>query len=291
MSATIQTASVSTAAAARALAWLGEAWAGRDADDAGLAVDALALSRVCRLLCGNAGDMADTVDAAIARAFPVPEWTASNLLTGLIAAVGAVRDGSARAASAEEYLQMLDEVGSVEGANGVLVRMALHGAEPGTGRAVPLDVHLLHGSGEEMRTLLAANEMASAFGMRALDAALPLPILLEGAAIAAFRAYDLPLGMRLLRARGYVGAARSAGIAAGFDFLRLSQCDDGSFGDFDTALAQMAARKDANGPLRLKLPVTLQALWTMAELEDPAFRLVRAAFPSAVLKVRAGERC
>ena len=96
--------------------------------------------------------------------------------------------------------------------------------------------------------------------------------------MAAFRAYDLPLAMRLLRARLYVQHSRSLGVATGLDFVRSSQCPDGSFGDFETALARMAARGDPDGEFRLKLPITLQALWTMAEIEDPSFRLLRVVF-------------
>lgn len=290
--------SVTAAAAERAVAWLAQAWADRDDDDPGLAVDALALSHFCRLLCRNASAIAE-VENSIARAIPAPAWTASNLLTSLIAAVGVLREGNHVASSAAQYLRLLDELGpeNLDGANGVLVRVALHGADREVRMCArmgaSIDMHMLRGNSEQVRTFLANIEMSSAFGMRAVRAEPPVPILIEGAAIAALRAYDLPLGMRFLRAKQYVCERCSAGASVGFDFLQLSQCDDGSFGDYDTALAQMAARGDRNGPLQIKLPVTLQALWTMAELEDPAFRLVRSEFSGRGLRNLApvGSEC
>jgi len=239
---------------------------------------------LCRLLCRSASVIAGEVEAAVARAVPVPAWASANLLTSLIAVAAAVREGNGVASSAAQYLRLLDELGeeSLHGANGVLVRLALHGTDDGVRwrprTGAPPDVHRLHGSADHMRQFLADIEMSCAFGLTGVRAEPPVPILIEGAAIAALRTYDLPLGMRLLRARRYVDDRLSPGTSVGFDFLRLSQCDDGSFGDFDTALMQMAARRDRNRHLQLKLPVTLQALWTMAELEDPTFLLVRSVF-------------
>jgi len=290
MSATMQITgrSIAAAAARRAIAWLAGVGADRCTEDAGVTVDALALSHVCRLLCRDVCDLADTFDASIARARPMPIWTASNLLTGLIAAAGAFGGETVTARSAKEYLLMLEELGpaSLTGPNGVLVRMALYGEDRGIRVPVPIammpDATQLQGGPDQVRKLLAAIELSSAFGMKTVSAEPPLPILIEGAALAALRAYDLPLGMRLLRAARYLCAEQSAGVSVGLEFLRFSQCDDGSIGDYDTALAQMAARSEPSGVLHLKLPVTLQALWTMAELEDPAFRLVRSAFPGFV---------
>jgi len=290
MSIAMQASGRSIAAAARsAIAWLARVDTERWADDPGVVVDALAVSRVCRLLCRDVGSLADTVGARIARACPTPIWTASNLLPGLIAATGALGVETVAARSAKEYLLMLEELqpASLKGPNDILVRMALHGADRGASLAASIAVMpaaaLLEGGPDQIRKLLAAIELSSAFGIKPIGVEPPVPILIEGAALAAFRAYDLPLGMRLLRAARYLCTGPSTGMSVGLDFLRFSQCDDGSFGDYDTALAQMAARGDPNGALHLKLPVTLQALWTMAELEDPSFRLVRSAFPRAAL--------
>jgi hypothetical protein len=273
-------ASITAAAAERAAAWLVQAWNDRDADDPGLAVGVLALSHLCRLLCGSAvpGD----IDKAVAHAVPEPAWAASNMLTCLTAAVGAVCEKSDLAASAERYLGMLGELESEldDSANATLVRLALHGSDrPVASRiAAPSDVLLLRGNPAKLQQFLSEIEMSSRFGTAPVVAEPPSCILLEGIAIAAFRAYDLPLAMRLMRARLYIGDCGSAGVRMGIHFLKHSQCDDGSFGDYDSALAHMAARGHRDGPLQIKLPVTLQALWTLAELEDPNFRLVRSAF-------------
>ncbi|HEX2078216.1 MAG TPA: hypothetical protein VHG08_10925 [Longimicrobium sp.] len=269
-----------TAAAARALDWLSGAWEAREDEDPRLAVEALALSALCRLLCGSAGGAADQVDRAIGRAIAEPAWAASSLPGSLVAAVGALRQRNGFAASAGRYLEALgalsadelDGAGRSGESNGVLLRLALYGVAPSPPRA-PAGLHRLRGSAGEVRRFASEVEACSAFGTAAV-ADEPAATLLEGAAIAAFRVYDLPLGMRLLRAAAYACGRRRA---AGLEFVRRSQCDDGSFGDYDTALARLRARGDRNAPLRVKLPVTLQALWTLAELESPRFRLVRSA--------------
>lgn len=279
---------VTMAAAARAAAWLGKAWTGRDTGDGRLLVEALALSHLCRLLCGNAPEILG--EESLAGATNELAWTSANLLTSLIAAVGVLEEGNELGASAKQYLLMLNEIGAehLDCVNGVLVRLALHESDDRTCTGEPccatLDPHALQESPSELRRTLADIEMSTAFGIAPIRAEPPVPILMEGAAIAAFRAYDLPLGMRLLRARQYVSDPYPIGTPVGFDFLRLTQRDDGSFGDYDTALAEMAVRGERNASLQIHLPVTLQALWTMAELENPEFRLLRSVFPGPCFK-------
>lgn len=268
-----------TAPAERAAIWIARAWSERDEDDAALAVDALALGHLCRLLAPDAAAVVDELEEAVDRAIAQPAWPVANLMTALLAAAGAVREGSAFATSASEYLQLLGELheGAARGPNDVLLRAAIHGAKDSRALGLHITVPGVHGGVDEAHSALDAIEASSAFGTAPLHFAEPLPLLLEGAAIAAFRAYDLPRGMRLLRARSYVRTEPSPGLAAGLGFVRSAQCDDGSFGDYDTALAQMAALGERNAVLRLKTPVTMQALWTISELESPYFRLVDAA--------------
>jgi hypothetical protein len=272
---------VTAAAVSRAIEWLIEAWDTREATE--FAIDALALARVCGLLNPGALQASDRVSLAIARG-PAPVWGRASLLPSLIAAAAAVR-ANGLTQDAMEYLRLLGELqDEANGANGALLRLALHGTEsitntPKEASDTALDFGLLRsGKRDDVARLLATIETATLFGRVQRPFAEPLSALLDGAVIAAFRAYDLPLAMRLLRARLYVQRSRSLGVATGFDFVRLSQCPDGSFGDFETALARMAARGDPNGELRLKLPITLQALWTMAEIEDPSFRLLYVVF-------------
>jgi len=267
------------AAAERAARWICQAWTQRDEDDAGLAVDVLALGQLCRVL--GLTSAAKEIEEQVASTVPEPAWAASNLLTALLAAVGAVGQATAFSLSARRYLDVVGEIPAddIGGANAMLVHLALQRVRgPERVRVAVPARHLSLGKTEQIQQFLSRIEIASGFGTFAVAADAATPILLEGAAIAAFRLYDLPLGMRLLRARRYLGGVASYGTSTGFDFLRLCQCEDGSFGDYDTALAAMAVRGRRDDRLRLKLPVTFQALWTMAELEDPHFALVRSVF-------------
>lgn len=274
------------AAATRAARWLARAWDDRSGERE-LAVSALVLARVCSLLEPVSASALDHMSAALVQRTP-PSWGAGDLLSGLIAAGAALGRANPLAQSAATYVQLLADLEpEADGSNRTLLTLALHGADrvPASDAAsatAAVDIRLLRsGRREDLERVLAAIETDTMFGLVKRSVAKPAATLLEGAAMASLRAYNLPLAMRLLRARLYVGPGNSLGLESGFEFLRLSQGEDGAFGDFDTALARMAARGDRNGELRIKLPVTLQALWTMAEIEDPSFRLLRVAFSGA----------
>ena len=230
-------------AAARAMIWLAEAWTCREEHDAGIAVEVLALSQICKLLCGT--EIADDLTEAVCRVVPEPAWAASSLMTSLIAAIGALRDNNAAAASAEQYLCLLGQSAAdgISDVNVTLVRLALNGpARAAKPRVPPPDLLALNGGARLAQKLASKIEISTEFGTAPVKWPPSSSILLEGAAIAAFRAYDLPLAMRLLRASRYIGGWSSAATAASVEHLQLSFCDDGSFGDYDTALAQMTAR-------------------------------------------------
>ena len=108
----------------------------------------------------------------------------------------------------------------------------------------------------------------------------PFPQLLEGAALHALSRYDLPLGMRALRAAAYLGRISPAGA----EFIRRAERDDGSFGDLDAALKKIeASSAPEHTRLRLLLPIAFQSLWTLAELDTAApFGLVTVLFGAAV---------
>jgi hypothetical protein len=286
---------VVAAAASRAGQWLVDAWI-KGAGDAELAIDALALARVCALLDPDSTQVLDRLIGTLGRG-RAPAWGTGNLLPNLLAAGASLADAGGLAPGALEYVQQLNELQyEARGANAVLLRIALHGAEnvPIAGAApgeTTFDIKLLsNGHREDVARLLSEIETATLFGLVTRQVEMPLTVLLEGTAMANLRAYDLPRAMRLLRARLYTQPGPSLGLATGFDFIRLSQCDDGTFGDFEAALTRMAARGDHDEGLRLKLPVTLQALWTMAEIENPSFRLVGAAFKGTdALLLRGGS--
>jgi hypothetical protein len=265
--------------AERALVWLAAGWDGRDTDDARLAVDALALAAICRLLVDRTAEsykMAISVEDAIARTVPQPAWASVGLVPGLLAAAAAVERDSNLAEGAAAYLRALFDLVAVDSpsANGMFVRLAMS-----SGERIPsqeLDgLSRLRGGEESVLHFLADVEICSGFGTAQLALAEPVGTLLHGAAVSAFRTYDLPRGMRLLRAATYVSApSRTVPLS----FVKSCQCEDGSFGDYATPIAQLRAQDEPNAELRLKIPVSLQALWTMAEAESPSFRLIRAGF-------------
>jgi hypothetical protein len=266
-----------TAAAARhAAAWLREAW-GDGEGKAEFVVEALALGHLCDIL---AGEKVSPGARAIACADPDPAWTEAHLATSLLAAAAVLGTGGPIGRSALAYLSALDEAAEhlpETEPNSGLLQLALHGCVKRDGVFPAAFVPVR----PEPPTLLlhdvAAIEAASLFGTVPVRSGAASGLLLEGAAVAAFRTYDLGLGMRILRARRYLDERRSPGLDMAFDFLRLAFAADGSFGDLDSAISGLAAAGSPCPALRLKLPLTLQALWTLAELEDPRFRLVKAA--------------
>ena len=264
--------------AERAAAWLLHAWKNRDSEvSPGIVIDVLALSTVCKLLCGS--PIAAEITTSVARTMPEPSWWSSNTTSSLIAAVGAFQEKNALSDSAENYLAALIELEPEmqDGPNRVLVKMALHGASFPAKNRISLSADTLLRGNDRVQEFVAEVERLSQFGTITVEADEPSGLLLEGAALAAFRRYDLPLAMRLLRVRRYIGDVDSFGLGAGIRCLQSTRCDDGSYGDYEGALAHMSARGHSNGLLLLKVPVTLQALWTLAELEDPEFSLMRSA--------------
>lgn len=141
---------VTAAAAGLAARWLAET--AHSIDHPALAVDALALGALCRLLNDSAAGAADEMETSIARNFPNPSWASASLLPGLIAATAALRPASRLAASAAQYLSLLDELDpdSLTGANGILVRFALRsvrgGAPVTVTKAAALDAQLFGAS-------------------------------------------------------------------------------------------------------------------------------------------------
>jgi hypothetical protein len=261
------------------------------APDDKTAIECLALAHLCRILDPSPA----TLDAwrAIAGGARAPNWLASDLLTGLIAAAGALADAPPLAPGAADYVRLLAELDATDSLpqNAALVQLALRG-DPGVASA-QTDALALERAPQDACGLAvvaetaSAIEVASRYGRVALACEPPLPILLEGASLAALRAYDLPLGMRVLRARRYLGAADTPGVAAAGEFLVSSQGCDGGFGDYESAVAAIAARGGGDGDAQLRLPVTLQALWTLAEISGVG--PLRAVFGSSGLAGRVGR--
>lgn len=257
--------------------------------DARTTLNALALAHLCRTIAPTPATL--QAWSKIASESPNPDWLASDLLTGLTAAAGMLETGDARAA---DYLRLLVDLRQTDGLfdDTALLEVALTGG-PALGLPRRSDAAIIDGLLAGMETpdfaaVLTALEAASAFGQVPLSMVDPIPDLLEGAAAAALRAYDLPLGARLLRARRYASPRPGAGLETGLAFLLSSQAEDGGFGDYDTAIATLNVEGQADAEARIRLPVSFQALWTLAELEDPALRLARRVFGADGLAARIG---
>lgn len=270
-----------SAAATRAVQWAARCWPPGEAHGPALAVEALALVQLGRAVGAGPCPAGVALEQDIARTFPDLQWTTGQLWVSLLAATGARARLPALAPDAGAYLDALGELadeGCLDGPAATLTHVARHGTPPAAMCGAEQDIGPPSSVRARLLETLGDIETATGFGCVPVSAAPHAGILLEGAAMAALRTYDLPFAMRILRARAYLDDEPSAGLAAGLDYLRLLQCDDGSFGDFDAALRQIAVSGGEDGDLRLKLPVTLHAIWTIAELEDPDFRLIRHGF-------------
>ena len=107
--------------------------------------------------------------------------------------------------------------------------------------------------------------------------------MVAGFTSAAFRKYDLIAGSRWLRAAQYLGIG-GAMLEDGQAFLRLHQRPEGPFGFFgdeERRLLQQRpkARSSLFVEISLYLPVTVECLWTLAEVGN-SWRLYGAILPS-----------
>jgi hypothetical protein len=141
-------------------------------------------------------------------------------------------------------------------------------------------------SGKMTDTIAVAQEIEnrSAFGTVPIVVREPFGLFLQGAALSRFRVYDLPLALRLTRAAGYLCEQPSLALASCRKFLLSSQGGDGGFGDYTTALTVLERRGQRVAALRIRMAVTLYALWTLGELVRPDFRVVAELFGSNGLR-------
>jgi len=91
--------------------------------------------------------------------------------------------------------------------------------------------------------------------------------VLSSRMVGALREYDLELGTTLIRAVRYLRIPRTSVIASALEFLVDQQFADGRFGRYAMDLAAMCAMEaDDEAPARkLFLPITVSAIWTLAE--------------------------
>ena len=210
----------------------------------------------------------------------VLDFSAGDLVSNIIArsAVLAAPSPDRHVAEARRYGALLHEMrAAARGSNATLLDLCLsvEGDESGASECIA-PVLLRSGQIEDIEMVLSGIEKTTRFGCRPVAGDLVMTALLDGAAIAALRRYELPLAFRCIRASHYYGCAGSLAARTGREFIRASQCEAGAFGDYESVLARYAEQPDLW--LRIKLPITFQALWTLAECEDSGFRLMQAAF-------------
>lgn len=283
--------SISSRASHKAAQWLSYSWGSSHNANPVLAHGALALAEICSALNSDSARLVETVISDILAEDEL-DFAAADLVTALVSARAVIKVGTSPAQSSVHiYLELLGEIIplSTVDANGVIVRMALEGVTLTEGDAsaplMEIDLSLLRsGRVEDTKRVIERVEVETRFGTRDVRVRAPSPELLEGAGIHALSRYDLPLGMRCLRACCYLDG--ESPLAIGADFLRWCQCNDGSFGDFEAAIRKMSRKyRQSEAELHIKLPVTLQSLWTLAELEDRSFRLFRYVFGTHGLSV------
>lgn len=291
--------SLSSQASLKSAQWLSDSWNLSHNADPRLVHSALALAEMCSALNPDSAHCVAKAVGNILTETSSLNFTTPDMVTTLVSAAAVMKAGSSRHRTyALEYLHVLGEIipSFPQNANGVIARMALEGIAEVNGGAIStlmkIDLSLLRtGQAEDTKRVLERVEAATQFGAKAMSVDAPLAALLEGAAIRALRQYDLPLGMRCLRARCYLDSVPSLGLKTGADFVRLSQCSDGSFGDYEAATLKTRRVLGESGmELNLKLPVTLQALWTLAELEDNSFGLLQRIFGPNGLKALINEK-
>jgi hypothetical protein len=221
--------------------------------------------------------LADLLERDLAFAKP-------DLITGVLSAVIAAAEGVNEASAyLEALVTVVDESDQAE--SSVVVRLVSEvAADGGTGMVSAQSVGnrwFRSGSGTEIDRLLGTIEAETRFGTRPAMVEDPLATIVEGAALNAARNYDLLGMLRCLRACAYAGAESGFGSRTAVDFLVRSRCPSGCFGFYETPASIFDRRgTDADSLLSLQLAVTMQALWALAELADPGWRLFEKLQPT-----------
>ena len=123
---------------------------------------------------------------------------------------------------------------------------------------------------------LANLEAATAFGTKAITAEDALTDVLDAAAMAGLQDCDFDFACRALRARSYLSNGAHLATKTARRFLLSNQDFDGSFGFFDREIELLRFKSCRPDPrVRVKMPVTLACLWTIAEMESSNYRLFR----------------
>ena len=119
-------------------------------------------------------------------------------------------------------------------------------------------------------------EAATGFGTKAITAVDGFSDALDAATMAGLQEYDFDFACRALRARTYLSNGGRLAKKTARRFLLSNQDFDGSFGFFDREIELLRSKSRRPDPrVRVKMPVTLACLWTIAEMEPSNYRLFR----------------
>jgi len=140
------------------------------------------------------------------------------------------------------------------------------------------DANSLRGSAESFEQLAVCVDSFSVCGTDASVSDVADAWLIEvllGVGMHHLREYDFPRATRLLRAASYLETSERPLLSQSYDFLRLHQDTTGAFGFLGPAQDAMLRR---SGPgfsidIDVRLPVTLQSIWTLAERGGARWRL------------------
>jgi len=243
---------------------------------------AIALASVCAALNPKACDLLIQPAFWQAQNLRNFDFSASNIVNSLMAATFLQKIKGDLVTGASNYITLLNEVvpQSPTNANEAYVRTTLQNNTSDqieTEMVLDIDLrHLRSGNNTKLKNVLDIIETHTRFGTLVISEQGPIGALLEGSAMQALSKYDLPLAFRALRACAYLGRAGSFVCDSGLDFIGLCQNANGVFGDFDTSVAKMRRDTSEGQPeLSLYLSISLQALWTMAELSEVSGRPFR----------------
>ena len=173
-------------------------------------------------------------------------------------------------------------------------RVLLHamGLHPAVGRVELAEVRnfaralSLTASGSEIEGLLLRIYSHTLFGTEAAELKSSdwwLVELLAGLAITSLRKYDLLIGCRILRSLCYLGV-NGESMASSVDFLSLHQRLDGAFGFFGVEQYELFStmKEKPSLDIDLNLPITVESLWTLAEVHNSDWRLYQTVPPVTV---------
>jgi len=97
---------------------------------------------------------------------------------------------------------------------------------------------------------------------------------LSASMLGSMYSYNLDLALRLLRTMRYVSFHRTRSFAQAFNFLLSQQSHNGRFGFFAPEVLQISkGNPQYNSQEEIYLPITVSAMWTIAETIDPRFIL------------------